>query len=109
MAIGNKQIGWSQESNLLWDISKQLDRAIAVLCTGPCPPTTTTTTTLNVICKVFVITNAFGRFSITFTNCEGVQQGQFFDNPTGEPISLCAISIDNGPSGMIVTDTLLKC
>jgi hypothetical protein len=46
MAIGNKQIGWSQESNLLWDISKQLDRAIAVLCTGPCPPTTTTTTTL---------------------------------------------------------------
>ena len=45
MAIGNKQIGWSQESNLLWEISKQLDRAIAVLCTGPCPTTTTTTTT----------------------------------------------------------------
>jgi hypothetical protein len=46
MAIGNKQIGWSQESNLLWDISKQLDRLLNVLCTGPCPTTTTTTTTL---------------------------------------------------------------
>jgi len=46
MAIGNKQIGWSQESNLLWEISRQLDRAIAVLCTGPCPTTTSTTTAL---------------------------------------------------------------
>lgn len=45
MAIGNKQIGWSQESNLLWEISKQLDRTINQLCTGGCPTTTTTTTT----------------------------------------------------------------
>jgi len=44
--ISAKQIGWSQESNLLWEISKQLDRALSVLCTGPC--TTTTTTTLGV-------------------------------------------------------------
>lgn len=46
MAIGNKQIGWSQESNLLWEISKQLDRTISQMCTGPCPTTTTTTTIL---------------------------------------------------------------
>ena len=45
MAIGNKQIGWSQESNLLWEISRQLDRIRQFMCTGPCPPTTTTTTT----------------------------------------------------------------
>ncbi len=44
MSIGNRQIGWSQESNLLWEISKQLDRAISVLCTGPCSTTTTTST-----------------------------------------------------------------
>jgi hypothetical protein len=25
MAIPSKQIGWSQESNLLWQISKQLE------------------------------------------------------------------------------------
>ena len=43
MAIGNRQIGWSQEDNLLWEISKQLDRMNSILC--PCPITTTTTTT----------------------------------------------------------------
>jgi hypothetical protein len=44
MSIGNKQIGWSQESNLLWEISRQLDRINSVVCTAPCPTTTTTTT-----------------------------------------------------------------
>ena len=44
MAIGNRQIGWSQEDNLLWEISKQLDRMNSILCTGPCPTTTSTTT-----------------------------------------------------------------
>lgn len=33
MGIPNKQIGWSQESNLLWQISKQLDQASCQLCT----------------------------------------------------------------------------
>lgn len=45
MAIPNKQIGWSQQSNLLWEISRQLDRTIDFMCTGPCPTTTTTSTT----------------------------------------------------------------
>jgi hypothetical protein len=43
MAIRAKQIGWSQESNLLWQISKQLDRLIQV-AGGPYTTTTTTTT-----------------------------------------------------------------
>jgi hypothetical protein len=43
MAIGNKQIGWSQESNLLWDISKEIDRLIKI---SGGPYTTTTTTTV---------------------------------------------------------------
>ena len=46
MAIPNKQIGWSGRANLLWAISKQLDRINSVLCTGPCPTTTTTSTTV---------------------------------------------------------------
>ncbi len=46
MAIGNKQIGWSQEENLLWEISKQLDSMISIMCTGSCPTTTTTSTTI---------------------------------------------------------------
>lgn len=33
MGIPNRQIGWSQESNLLWQISKQLDQASCQLCT----------------------------------------------------------------------------
>jgi hypothetical protein len=44
MAIGNKQIGWSNESNLLWEVSRELDRLIGFMCTLPCPTTTTTTT-----------------------------------------------------------------
>jgi hypothetical protein len=40
--IGNKQIGWSQESNLLWEISRQLERLIQVA--GGSTTTTTTTT-----------------------------------------------------------------
>lgn len=53
MSIPNRQIGWSQESNLLWQISKQLDQLIKVTAqltttttTTIIPPTTTTTTTL---------------------------------------------------------------
>ncbi len=43
MGIPNRQIGWSQESNLLWQISKQLEQLIKL--TGELVPTTTTTTT----------------------------------------------------------------
>jgi DNA polymerase elongation subunit (family B) len=46
MSIGNRQIGWSQEENLLWEVSRQLDRMNSILC--PCPITTTTTTTSSV-------------------------------------------------------------
>lgn len=41
MPIPNKQIGWSQESNLLYQISKQLEQLIKVTS----KLTTTTTTT----------------------------------------------------------------
>lgn len=44
MAIGSKQIGWSNENNLLWEISKKIDDIIKSL--GPTPTTTTTTTTI---------------------------------------------------------------
>lgn len=41
MAIGSKQIGWSNENNLLWEISKKIDLIIKSMSS-----TTTTTTTL---------------------------------------------------------------
>jgi hypothetical protein len=51
MSIPPKQIGWSTEAGLLWQISKQLDELIKVTAslttttTTTVAPTTTTTTT----------------------------------------------------------------
>jgi hypothetical protein len=52
MAIPSQQIGWSQKSKLLWNISKQLETLIRVTynrgtttTTTTVAPTTTTTTT----------------------------------------------------------------
>lgn len=44
MAIPSRQIGWGTEENLLWQISKQLERLTQVM--GTVGQTTTTTTTL---------------------------------------------------------------
>lgn len=52
MGIPSQQIGWSQKSKLLWQISKQLEYLIKVTAnlttttTTTVAPTTTTTTTL---------------------------------------------------------------
>ena len=45
--IPNKQIGFSNEENLLWEISKQLDRLLCIntACQTTSSSTTTTTTT----------------------------------------------------------------
>ena len=44
MAIPSRQIGWSTQSNLLWQISKRLELLIKVM--GANNTTTTTTTTV---------------------------------------------------------------
>ena len=44
MAIPSQQIGWSQKSKLLWQISKQIEYLTRVMG-GNVPATTTTTTT----------------------------------------------------------------
>lgn len=45
MAIPSRQIGWSTEDNLLWQISKQLELLIKVTSKSINSTTTTTTTT----------------------------------------------------------------
>ena len=45
MAIPSRQIGWSTKANLLWQISKQLERLTCVTA-GGCGSTTTTTSTI---------------------------------------------------------------
>ena len=59
MAIPSRQIGWSTKANLLWQISKQLERLTCVTA-GGCGTTTTTTTivptttTTTTICVDFI-------------------------------------------------------
>jgi hypothetical protein len=69
--IAPKQIGWSQESNLLWEISRQLDRLNSQMCIGGCPTTTTTSTTL-IICNSYTLNN-LDDFDTTFSylDCGG--------------------------------------
>jgi hypothetical protein len=45
MSVPNRQIGWSNEANLLWEISKQLERLIQVTAATSTTTTTTTSTT----------------------------------------------------------------
>lgn len=45
MKTPNKQVGWSNEANLLWVISKQLEKLIQLTGQISNPTTTTTTTT----------------------------------------------------------------
>jgi hypothetical protein len=46
MAIPSRQIGWSTKSNLLWQISKQLEALSGIMYARGNPTTTTTTTTV---------------------------------------------------------------
>ncbi len=85
MAIGNRQIGWSQEDNLLWEISKQLDRMNSILCTGPCPTTTTTTTVYN--CYSYTLNNLGVVDYATWIGCDGSSQGSVVVDPS---YNLCA-------------------
>ena len=88
MSIPNKQIGWSQEENLLWQISKELDMMISAMCTGPCP-TTTTTTTIN--CHCYTIVNDLKRDdTYSYVDCLGSNTGELILS-AGEYVNVCAI------------------
>ena len=89
MSIPNKQIGWSQEENLLWQISKELDRMISAMCTGPCP-TTTTTTTINCHCYTIINNSKGSDSTYSYVDCLG---NVISDVPitNGETLNLCAI------------------
>ena len=70
MAIPSRQIGWSTKSNLLWEISKQLEaltgvigRNIPATTTTSTTSTTSTTTTAAPFIDTIIISN--GSLSIT--------------------------------------------
>jgi len=93
MAIGNRQIGWSEEENLLWEISRQLDRMNSILC--PCPITTTTTssssttttTTTVYNCYSYTLNNLGVVDYATWIGCDGTPQGSVVTDLT---YNLCA-------------------
>lgn len=91
MAIRAKQIGWSQESNLLWQISYQLDRLIQV---AGGPYTTSTTTTTTTAYPSFALVYYMGSYDAT-TPCAG---GPVSGNPnyssTNDPFALTQIFSD---------------
>lgn len=68
MAIPNKQIGWSEKANLLWEISRQLDRLNSQMCVGTCPTTTTTTTVCN--CREKIVTE----IPYNYYDCQGINR-----------------------------------
>jgi hypothetical protein len=72
--IAPRQIGWSEKANLLWEISKQLDRLNTQMCTGGCPTTTTTSTTLP-ICNSYSIYSEVGTYYAQWIDCEGNPEG----------------------------------
>jgi len=76
MAIPSRQIGQSTQANLLWQISKQLERLICVAACG-CSPTTTTTTTITpttttttTICNCREVIEVF-EYPFNFYTCLG--------------------------------------
>ena len=77
MAIPSRQIGWGTQANLLWQISKQLERLTCVAACG-CGTTTTTTTTVASCIEVsFEVTTNCGVEDyaiVEYTDCNGVLQ-----------------------------------
>lgn len=67
MSIPNRQIGWSQESNLLWQIAKQLEKINTQLCCG----TTTTTTTTACPCNTWELSASPTGATFEATDCIG--------------------------------------
>lgn len=70
MAIPSRQIGWSTNANLLWTISKELDRLICVR-SGGCTTTTTTAVPPNLWSFVPAEISVFPVDSTGYTLYEG--------------------------------------
>jgi hypothetical protein len=87
MAIPSQQIGWSQKSKLLWQISKQLERLTKVTANCVCPTTTTTTTTTpayryyNVNGYGCGSCNVVGQFTAFVPYGTPLTIGYFYNNP----------------------------
>ena len=109
MAIPSRQIGWSTQANLLWQISKQLERLTCVTACG-CGTTTTTTTieptttTTTTICNCREVIEVV-EYPLNFYTC----LGEYIECPTFEgcvsPIFNC-IDISQPYNGVTPSETI---
>lgn len=97
MSIPNRQIGWSNESNLLWYISSELEQIIcqAACCTttstSSTSSTTTTTTTL-APCVVYEIAATVNGSYARFIDCITGEYAFLPQmNPDKDPVFICAV------------------
>jgi len=113
MAIPSRQIGGSTTTNLLWQISKQLEELICVrscgcgsttTTTSTVAPTTTTTTTTVLSTNYNVEGCAGGNHVITYTGEGELPEGTIVNNDTLE----CWIIIDptTDPADVGTIDTV---
>lgn len=95
MAIPSRQIGWGTQANLLWQISKQLERLICV-ASCKCPSTTTTTTTIEpTTTTTTTVINSFcytiecsGSFEFSYILPDGTPSGIISSRAT--TVTFCA-------------------
>jgi hypothetical protein len=100
MAIPSRQIGWSTKANLLWQISKQLERLI---CVAACEcPTTTTTTTLSVTNYNVAGCERMEYHVISYTGGDILPEGTVVKNATPECWFIVDPTTDPADVGTIV-------
>ena len=99
MAIPSRQIGWSTRSNLLWQISKQLERLICVAACGCGTTTTTTTVAPTTSTTTTSETNLFEdlvyRAENNFNACTKVEGGEIY--AIGDGTTFCNSTILTAP------------
>lgn len=105
MVIGNRQIGWSQEDNLLWEISRQLDRMNSITCTGPCSTSSTTTSTSSTSTSSTTTSTTSSTSTTTTTICLNcVEEPVVIDTQTWDKCNLNVTTYRNGDTIPEVTD-----
>jgi hypothetical protein len=100
MAIPSRQIGWGTKSNLLWEISKQLERLTGVVGRN-IPPSTTTTTTTTVPVDITI--------SLIAPNSDGVVELYVNGVLTETQINLGSktVTVNSGDTFYIILDNTL--
>jgi hypothetical protein len=109
MAIPSRGIGWSEQSNLLWQISKELERLTCVMA-GGC--TTTTTTTTSAITNYNVAgCERMEYHVISYTGGDVLPEGTIVNNDTPECWSIIDQTTNPADVGTItyVWPTLNDC